>query len=222
MYPDCRLVCALCDAEEKMLFQTSSVHQVWSHASRRFLPDIATYTILVHYMASQGDLVSAHGLLGQMERSGLTPDARFIAALIRLYFIIGQPSAAIGVVSAVCADVKGFRQGLESIHLAFEPQEGIALTSCLTQTHCRDFQCAGAGLLHLCGIDGLQACLRLMQMCQVNPDRHTQALLESHLIHAEGFTMADVARVSKELSFNDLSLSRLSHLLASSSSLSLS
>jgi pentatricopeptide repeat protein len=187
-----------------------------SHASRRFLPDIATYTILVHYLASQGDLVSAHGLLGQMERSGLTPDARFIAALIRLYFIIGQPSAAISVVSAVCADVEGFQAGLRSIHLAFEPQGGLPLPHVLPKPTVEIFNALGAGLLHLCGIDGLQACLRLMQMCQLNPDRHTQALLESHLVHAEGFTMADVARVSKELSLNDLSLSRLSHLLASS------
>jgi pentatricopeptide repeat protein len=187
----------------------------WSHTFQRLLPDIATYTILVHYFASQADLDSVHGLLGQMERSGLAPDSRFIAALIRLYFIIGQPSAAISVISAVCADVEGLQEGLRNMHLAFDPQEGLPLPQALPKPAVEIFNALAAGLLRLCGIDGLKACLRLMQMCQVNPDGHTRALLESHLIHAEGFTMADIARVSEELSLNDFSLSRLSQLLAS-------
>ncbi|KAI0002071.1 hypothetical protein BJV77DRAFT_1164910 [Russula vinacea] len=199
------------DATFSNLIRSSS----WSHTSHRLLPDIATYTILVNYFASQADLVSVHGLLEQMERSGLSPDSRFIAALIRLYFIIGQPNAAISVVSAVCADVDGFQTGLRNMHLAFDPQEGSPLPHVLPKPTVEIFNALAAGLLRLYGIDGFQACLRLMQMCEVNPDHHTQTLLESHLIHAEGFTMADIARVSEELSLNDLSLSRLSQLLAS-------
>jgi pentatricopeptide repeat protein len=186
----------------------------WSHTSNPFLPDIATYTILLHYMASQGSLVSVHGLLGQMERSGVTPDGHFIAALIRLYFVIGRPSAVVDVVSAVCADVEGFRIGFRNIPLGFESQEELPLPHVLPKPTVEIFNALAGGVLDLCGIDGLQACLSLMQLCQVNPDRHTQALLESHLINAEGFTTADVARVSKELSLNDLSLSRLSQSLA--------
>jgi len=188
----------------------------WGHTSHPLLPDIATYTILLHYMASQGNLVSAHGLLRQMEHSGVTPDGHFIAALIRLYFVVGQPSAAVNVVSAMCADIEGFRPGIRNIPLAFESQEELPLPHVLPEPTVEIFNALAAGILHLCGIDGLHACLRLMQLCQVNPDRHTQALLESHLINAEGFTIADVDRVSKELSLNDLSLSRLSRSLASS------
>ena len=187
-----------------------------SHGSHRFLPDIATCTILLHYIASQGDLVSAQGLLGQMERSCLTPDSQFIAALIRFYFIIGRPSEAINVVSAVCADVEGFQAWLRNIRLPFERQDGLPLPHVLPKPTVDIFNTLATGLLQLCGIDGFLACWRLMQMCQVNPDRHTQALLESHLINAEGFTMADVARISKELFLNDLSLSHLSQFLASS------
>ena len=186
----------------------------WSHASHGFLPDIATCTILLHYMASQRDLISAQGLLGQMERSGLTPDSQFIAALIRLYFTIGQPSAAINVVSGVCADVEGFQDWLRNIHLTFEPQKGLPIPLLLPKPAVEIFNALAAGLLDLCGIDGFQACLRLMQMCQVNPDRHTQSLLESHLMNVEGFTMADAARVSEELSLDNLSLPRLSQFLA--------
>lgn len=188
----------------------------WSHTSHPLLPDIATYTILLHYMASQGEMVSAHGLLGQMEHSGITPDSIFIAALIRLYFAIGRPSAAVNVVSAVCAGVEGFRTGFRNIPFAFESHEELPLPHVLPKPTVEIFNALAAGLLHLCGTDGLQACLHLMQLCQVNPDRHTQALLESHLINAEGFTMADVARISKTFSLNDLSLSRLSQSLASS------
>jgi len=165
-------------------------------------------------MASQGDLVSARGLLGQMEHSGVTPDGHFIAALIRLYFVIGQPSAAVNVVSAVCAGVEGFRAEFRNIPLAFESHEELPLPHVLPKPTVEIFNALAAGLSRICGIDGLQACLRLMQLCQVNPDRHTQALLESHLINAEGFTMAHVAYVSKELSLNDPSLSRLSRLFA--------
>ena len=200
------------DATFSDLIRSSSL----SHTSHPLLPDIATYTILLHHMASQGDLVSAHGLLGQMEHSGVTPDGHFIAALIRLYFVIGQPSAAVNVVSAVCAGVEGFRTGFSNINLAFESQEELPLPHVLPKPTVEIFNALAAGLLHLCGIDGLQACLRSMQLCQVNPDRHTQGLLVSHLINAEGFTMADVARVSKELSLNDLSLSHVSQSLASS------
>ena len=185
-------------------------------ASGRILPDIATYTILLYYMASRGDLVSAHGLLKQLGCSSLTPDSRFIAALIRLYFVVGQPSAAIAVVSTVCADVDGLQAVFESIHLASEPQEGLPLPHVLPKPSIGIFNALAAGLLNLRGIDGLQACLRLMQMCQVNPDHHTKTLLESYLINVEGFTVVDVARVSKEFPLNDLSLSRLSRFLASS------
>jgi pentatricopeptide repeat protein len=207
-------VCPLRREGEGATFPDLIRSSSWSHASHRLLPDIATCTILLHYMASQGDLVSAHGLLGQMERSGLTPDSRFIAALIRLYFIIGRPSAAISLVSAVCADVEDYQAGLGNIHLALEPEEGFPILHVLPKPTVEIFNALAAGLLDLCGIDGLQACLHLMQVCQVNPDRHTQALLEFHLINAKGFTMADVARLSEELSLNDHSLSRLSRLLA--------
>ncbi|KAN0125198.1 hypothetical protein V8E52_001750 [Russula decolorans] len=200
------------DATFSDLIRSSS----WSHTPHPLLPDIATYTILLHYMASEGDLVSAHGLLGQMEHSGVTPDSLFIAALIRLYFVIGRPSAAVNVISAVCAGVEGFRTGFKNIPLAFESQEELPLPHVLPKPTVEIFNALATGLLHLCGIDGFQACLRLMQLCQVNPDHRTQALLESHLINAEGFTMADVARVSKELFSKDLSLSSLSQSLASS------
>jgi len=63
---------------------------------------------------------------------------------------------------------------------------GVAITSCLTQTTVEIFNALAAGMLHLYGVDGLQACLRLMHLCEVNPDCHTQALLESYLINAEG------------------------------------
>ena len=188
----------------------------WSHTPYPCPPDVATYTILLHYIASEGDLVSAHGLLGQMEHSGVTPDSLFIAALIRFYFVIGRPHAAVDVISSMCAEVEGFRTGFKNTPLAFKSQEELPLPHVLPKPTVEIFNALAAGLLPLCGIDGLQACLHLMKLCQVNPDRHTQGLLESHLINAEGFTMADVARVSKELSFKDLSLSRVSQSLASS------
>lgn len=186
-----------------------------NHFSHPLPPDIATYTILLHYMASQGDLISARGLLGQMKHSGVTPDSYFIAALIRLYFVIGRPGAAVNVVSAVCAGVEGFQTGLRNIPLSFEPHEELPLPHVLPKKPTIEiFNALAAGLLHLCGIGGLEACLRLMRSCQVNPDCHTQALLESHLLNVKGRTMADVARVSKKLSLNDFSSSRLSRSLA--------
>jgi pentatricopeptide repeat protein len=198
------------DATFSDLIRSSSC----SHTSHPLLPDIATYTILLHYMASQGNLVSTHGLLQQMKHSGVTPDGHFIAAIIRLYFVMGQPSAAINVVSAVCAGVEGFRTGFRNIPLAFESQEELPLPHVLPKPTVEIFNALAAGLLRLCGIDGLEACLRLMQLCQVNPDRRTQALLESHLISAEGISMSAAARVSEKLFLNDLSLSRLFQSLA--------
>jgi pentatricopeptide repeat protein len=187
-----------------------------SHASHRLLPDIATYTILLHYLATQGNLVSIHGLLQQMERSGPTPDSRFIAALIRFYFASGQPNAAINAVSAVCADVEGFQVVFEGIHLASEPQGLSPLPGILPKPTIEIFNTLAAGLLHLRGIDGLQACLRLMQMCQVNPDNHTKTLLETHLINAGGFTVTDITHLSNGISLNNPSLFDLSQFLASS------
>lgn len=198
------------DATFSDLIRSSS----WSH-THPVLPDIATYTILLHYVMSRGDLVSAHGLLRQMEHSSVTPDSLFIAALIRFYFATGRPSAAVHVVSAVCAGVEGFRTGFRNIPLAFESREVLPLPHVLPKPTVEIFNALAAGLLRLCGMRGLRACLRLMQLCQVNPDPHTQTLLESHLINAEGFTLTDVICVSKQLSLNDLSLCRLSRSLAS-------
>lgn len=197
---------------------TLSDHIRSSSLSRasRILPDIATYTMLLRFLATQGDLVSAHDLLQQMDRSGLTPNSRFIAALIRFYFIIGLPSAAMDVVSAVCADVEDFQVVFEGIHLPSESQGRPPLPRVLPKPTIEILNALAAGLLRIRGIDGLQACLRLMQMCQVNPDHHTKTLLETHLINAEGFTVADITRHSNGFSLNNPSLSNLSRLLASS------
>jgi pentatricopeptide repeat protein len=188
----------------------------WGRTSHRILPNIATYTILLHYFAPLGDLVSVHGLLEQMERSGLTPDSRFIATLIRFYFAIGRPSIAIDVVLAVCAEVEGSQTAFECIHPTFEPQGASPLPRVLPKPTIEILNVLAAGLLHLRGIDGLQACLRLMQMCRVNPNHYTKTLLKSHLIDVEGFTLADIARVSEELTLNDPSLPSLFRSLASS------
>ncbi|KAI0307758.1 hypothetical protein B0F90DRAFT_1676943 [Multifurca ochricompacta] len=154
-----------------------------AHASHKIPPDIATYTILLHHMAFQGDLISTLSLLEQLERSGLTPDSRFIAALVRLYFVVGRPGAAIDVVSAVCAEIEGSQAVFESIHLTPNPKDALPFPRILPKPTVEILNTLAAGLLRLRGIDGLQACLRLMQMCQVKPDQHTKGLLESHLIN---------------------------------------
>lgn len=186
-----------------------------SHTVGRIPPDIATYTILLHYIASHGDLPSALGLLEQMVRSNLVPDDRFIAALVRLYFVVGRPNAAIGVVSATCADVHGSQAVFQDVRLPPEPQDTMPLPRVLPKPTIEILNALAIGMSRLHGIDGLQACLRLMQLCQVNPDSHTKALLESHLINAEGLSSADVGRISKGFSPNEHSLSQLVQSLAS-------
>jgi pentatricopeptide repeat protein len=185
-----------------------------SHAVGRIPPDIATYTILLHYIASHADLPSALGLLEQMDRSDLMPDDRFIAALVRLYFVVGRPNAAIGVVSAMCAEV---RTVFQDIHFPPEPQGTLPIPRVLPKPTIEILNALAIGMSRLCGIDGLQACLRLMQLCQVNPNGHTKALLQSHLVNAEGFFSADVGHVTRDLSPNESSsLSHLVQNLASS------
>ncbi|KAH9082130.1 hypothetical protein EDB83DRAFT_2336628 [Lactarius deliciosus] len=186
-----------------------------SHTVGRIPPDIATYTILLHYIASHGDLPSALGLLEQMERSNLVPDDRFIAALVRLYFVVGRPNTAIGVVSATCADVHGSQAVFQDVRLPPEPQGTLPLPRVLPKPTIEILNALAIGMSRLHGIDGLQACLRLMQLCQVNPDSHTKALLESHLVNAEGLSSADVGHISKGFSPNEHSLSHLVQSLAS-------
>ncbi|KAH9982421.1 hypothetical protein BGW80DRAFT_1453313 [Lactifluus volemus] len=197
------------DASLSELIYSSSQN----HTSRRVLPNIATYTILLHYFAFREDLVSALSLFGQMAHSGPTPDSRFIAALIRLYFVVGRPNAAISVVSAVCAEVKGSQTVFGDLHL--ESEERLPSFPVPPKPTVEILNALAAGLLRLRGIDGLQACLRLMVMCQVKPDSHTKALLESHLVKAKGFTLADVSRISKMFPLKELSLPRLAQSLAS-------
>ncbi|KAF8271442.1 hypothetical protein EI94DRAFT_584347 [Lactarius quietus] len=187
-----------------------------SHAVGRIQPDIATYTILLYYIASNGDLLSAQGLLEQLERSDLIPDARFIAALVRLCFVVGRPNAAIGVVSAMCADVHGSQDVFQNIIFPPDPQGTLPLPSVLPRPTIEILNALALGMSRLRGIDGLQACLRLMHLCLVNPDGHTKALVESHLVNAEGFSSADVGHVSRGFSPNEHSLSHLARALASS------
>jgi len=186
-----------------------------NHAVARIPPDIATYTILLHYIASHGHLLSALGLLEQMERSAIMPDDRFVAALVRLHFVLGRPNAAIGVVSAVCADVHGSHAVFRDICLPPEPQSVLPLPRPLPKPTVEILNALAVGMSRLCGIDGLLACLRLMQLSQLDPDSHTKALLESHLVTA-GFSSADVSRVSSDLSLNEHSLSYLVQSFASS------
>ena len=188
-----------------------------SHAVSRIPPDIATYTILLRYIASQGDQTSAHGLLEQLERSSLIPDARFIAALVRLYFVVGRPNAAISVVSTMCADaeVHGTQAVFQDIIFPPDPHDTLPLPRVLPKPTIEILNALAIGMSRLRGIDGLQACLRLMKLCQVNPDGHTKALLESHLVNAEGFSSADVGHVSRGFPPNEHSLSHLVRSLAS-------
>ncbi|KAI9445247.1 hypothetical protein H4582DRAFT_2053334 [Lactarius indigo] len=172
-----------------------------SHTVGRIPPDIATYTILLHYIASRGDLPSALGLLEQMERSNLVPDDRFIAALVSC-----QP---------LCADVHGSQAVFQDVRLPPEPQGTLPLPRVLPKPTIEILNALAIGISRLRGIDGLQACLRLMQLCQVNPDSHTKALLESHLLNAEGLSSADVDHISKGFSPNEHSLSHLAQSLAS-------
>jgi pentatricopeptide repeat protein len=185
-----------------------------NHAVSRVPPDIATYTILLHYIASQGDLTSAHGLLEQIERSSLMPDARFIAALVRLYFVVGRPNAAISVVSTMCAEaeVHGTQAVFQDIIFPPDPHDILPLPRVLPKPTIEILNALAIGMSRLRGIDGLQACLRLMKLCQVNPDGRTKALLESHLVNAEGFSSADVSRGFPP---NEHSLSHLVRSLAS-------
>ena len=187
-----------------------------SHAVDRILPDIATYTILLHYIASHGDLPSAHGLLEQMQRSNLMPDARFIAALVRLYFVVGRPNAAIGAVSAVCAEVHGSQAVFQDIIFPPDPRGTLPLPQVLPEPTIEILNALAIGMSRLRGIDGLQACLRLMKLCQVSPDDHTKALLEYHLVNTEGFSSADVGQVSRGFPPNEHSLSHLVRSLDSS------
>ncbi|KAN0135745.1 hypothetical protein V8E53_006636 [Lactarius tabidus] len=204
-----------CEGESAVLSQLIRSSSQ-SHAVRRIPPDIATYTILLHYIASHGDLTSAHGLLEQMERSNLMPDARFMAALVRLYFVVGQPNAAIGVVSAVCQEVDGLQAVFQDIIFPPDHQDTLPLPRVLPKPTIEILNALAMGMSRLRGIDGLQACLRLMQLCQVNPNSHTKALLEAHLVKAEGLSSADIGHVSRGFPPNEHSLSYLVRFLASS------
>ena len=186
-----------------------------SHIVGRIPPDIATYTILLHYIASHGDLTPAHGLLAQMERSNLVPDAHFMAALVRLYFVVGQPNAAIAVVSAICAEVDESQAVLQDIIFPPDPQGTLPLPRVLPKPTIEILNALALGMSRLRGIDGLQACLRLMQFCQVNPDADTKALLESHLVNAEGLSSADAAHVSRGFPPHEHTLYHLFRSLAS-------
>jgi pentatricopeptide repeat protein len=116
----------------------------------------------------------------------------------------------------VCADVEGFQTVFMGMDLAPEPQERSPLLRVSPKPTTEILNVLASGLLNIRGIDGWRACLRLMHMCRVIPDHHTKALLESHLVNAEGLTRADIARVTKGFSLNDPSLSNLSLSLASS------
>ncbi|KAI0271341.1 hypothetical protein BC834DRAFT_437503 [Gloeopeniophorella convolvens] len=186
-----------------------------SRISSQIPPDVATYTILLHYMASRRDLPSSLGLLRQMECSTLVPDHRFVAALIRLYFATGRPDAAVHLASVLCAGIEGSQAIFKGLNMRFDPNEEIPILRALPKPAIEILNALATGLLRLRGLDGLHACLRLMQMCQIIPDSHTAALLESYLIHVEGLPSAEVDRVMKEFPTNVSSLPHLFRLLDS-------
>ncbi|TFY71051.1 hypothetical protein EVG20_g1948 [Dentipellis fragilis] len=141
-------------------------------------PDVATYTILLNHMAYLGDRRTAMAIYHQMLAVGITPDARVVAALVRVHLSASDPAAALSATINMC-DLLDPQSLIHDLGLTITPstpsrQRRIKPTAEI-------FNTLAQGILLTHGLDSMRAILKSMWNCSVSPDSETVRIFLAYL-----------------------------------------
>lgn len=154
------------------------------------LADAATYTMLIDYFTKLRHLHSLNSILDRSRRCHTALDARFAAALVRMYFALGLDHVALRIFQKCYASFKldlqammrlGLREDAEAIpdFGTFEGDGSPELLNSVLQ-----------GAISRAGVSAMNDVLILMRDVNVEPDEQTLAIFLTSL-DEQGFLSSD-------------------------------
>lgn len=163
-------------------------------------PDAASFTVLINYMARRQDILSASVLMEQMIHTGVPPDSRVAAALMRIYFAMGDYASAVQIFAQACDDYPAALQVLSNI--AFLPAAARSLIWTELHPSTELGNVLVQGLSALSGLSGMRLALRVMQACDLLPDSDTVHAVISYLNQVENQPPGDILRTLRALLYS--------------------
>ncbi|KAK7694879.1 hypothetical protein QCA50_002067 [Cerrena zonata] len=179
-------------------------------------PDIATFTMLLNFMAKERDLPRAQEILERMRQLDLQPDAQFVAALIRLYTSVGDLITATSLAAHTCREVPGSRRWFHDLGLPVTDEGRHDLLSQPVSPSIHVFNALLPGLQEKFGLKGASIIRRIMRMAGVQPDAFTVERIMVHLSKVEQVRPRELIRVLRTLSDTFVPSLRHVHLILSS------
>lgn len=167
------------------------------------MPDAATFTILINYMAGRRDLTGCLRMTKRMLILGVRPDAATAAALVRSFFLIGKQSTAIRIVADMCEKHSVPRSHFEALGLTKAPHE-LPFPTWDIPVSPAIFNALMRGSLDTHGLKGAHKVLRIMQTCDVKPDAKTIELFMSHLDQVKMARPRELIHVLRRLTHSNV------------------
>ncbi|TFY80485.1 hypothetical protein EWM64_g3529 [Hericium alpestre] len=146
-----------------------------------FSPDVATYTILLNYMARLRDLECAVFIQKQMLDAGIVPDADAVAALIRVCFSVNDTVSAVHLVKKTCWNNPKAQRCLQDLALSAGSPTNPPFLSFRVKASVHIFNALMAGVLATQGHDNMYLIVRAMQAHSIQPDGHTVEIFLTYL-----------------------------------------
>ncbi|KAI0034281.1 hypothetical protein K488DRAFT_45869 [Vararia minispora EC-137] len=140
-------------------------------------PDVATYTILLHFAAGARDMDSAISLVAHMHRQGVKPDKLCLAALVRVMFAASYPLAALRVLADICPHNEETREILISLANALTGTGDLPIPQVDAKPSVEIFNAFSVGIISVLGLSDFQQVLQLMLKCGVRPNGDTVKVL---------------------------------------------
>lgn len=163
-------------------------------------PDIATFTVLLNFLAKERDFTRAQQILERARQLNLEPDAQFVAALIRLYTSVGDLVTATSLAAHTCYDVPSSRRFFCDLGLPATDEGRHDLLPQPVPPSVHVFNALLPGIQGKFGLKGAWIVRRIMRMTGIQPDAFTVEQIMAHLSKVEHVRPRELIRVLRTLS----------------------
>lgn len=146
------------------------------------VPDVATFTIIINYLAKRRNFPLAMQMLERMKASGICPDSVLAAAVIRVHCAVGDIQSALRMTARMCENVPRARAIFQWLGMRGKGHDlipgNIPVTIDVLNALLR-------GVLAHVGVEGMRGMYDLMRAAGVKPNAETVAVFLAHLERVE-------------------------------------
>ncbi|PSR75919.1 hypothetical protein PHLCEN_2v8833 [Hermanssonia centrifuga] len=171
-----------------------------SNTRGTLVPDTATFTMLINYLAKKQDLGHALQILDRMKLLGVVPDSRVAAAVIRAHCAAGDLSTSVYIASTMCEDLPSTRPLFIWLGLEVEDKHRPDLIPATVPMTIEVINALLKGVLVRRGLNGMRVMYDLMRATGLRPNDETVSLFLSHLAVAERMRPRELIRILKRIS----------------------